>query len=234
MAYSIEGSKEISIFDLINKKIAISLKGHSDKVVKIKYYYDFKRKIEILLSVSYDKSLKLWNISNNYSNILTIANSNKASYYSPSYLIFDVDEYFIMTSDYCEKLKCYTSTDELKLTFNCDYIYNYFTETFYYDNKIYIIIAGIPGIYSYDWYLKKIHKHFLSQDNDYVAHQCLGINIVKKQNEKFVELIECDNNCKINIWDFFNGNLKRTLSCKAKNVMNIWNQKFLFLDRTNL
>lgn len=74
-----------------------------------------------------------------------------------------------------------------------------FSYTFYYNNKIYIIIAGIPGVYSYVWNRKSNLKLFLVQNDEEDNHDSFSIRITK---QKTVKLLETDEKGKIRIWDF--------------------------------
>lgn len=224
LVFSYDNSKQITIYDLINKKIIQKLPSHSC-ITKIKYYFDFKRKRDLLLSASYDGTLKVWNISNNYSNILIISKTRENTDFSPSCLVFEENDFFLLTSNYDKKLKCYSSRGSGILSLNYNYKANYLTETFYYGEKIYLIIAGIPGIYLYDWCSKQIHRHLLDRYKEEAYHLCFEVN---QSKEGSLDLIECNSKRIIRLRDFFRGNLKKIFSINTTfNSMITWNSKFL-------
>lgn len=81
--------KEILIFDLIVGKTIQYLCGNSYEILNIKYYNDKNNQRQILINVSRDKYLKLWNINDNYSNILIIPSINQG-WTTSLYLVFSV------------------------------------------------------------------------------------------------------------------------------------------------
>ena len=97
----------IIIYNLLLNKIENKInKAHSNNIHKIKHYSNPFSKNHILLSSSYDKSIKLWNISSNpIVNILTIKNCFDGDNFSPFCLMFKEEDFFIFGGSRDQKKK---------------------------------------------------------------------------------------------------------------------------------
>ena len=89
----------LDVYSLKDNNIIISLKGHKNSVTMVRYFLNYKGKMEYLISADLDKNVIVWDINNNY-NLLHLIKTNyiDSNIYS-CYLFFDnFDNNFIITS----------------------------------------------------------------------------------------------------------------------------------------
>ena len=88
--------------------------AHSNKIYKIKHYYQSFTKNHILLTSSEDKSIKLWNISlSPISNILTINNCFDGDCQSPFCILFKNENYYILGGSRNQKMNIWKQNGTL-------------------------------------------------------------------------------------------------------------------------
>ena len=88
----------IIIYNIPSKEISYKINNaHFNEIHRIKHYYYSKKKMDILLSSSSDKSIKLWDISlHSICNIIHIKNFFDGFSGSPFCLLFNRQEYYIL------------------------------------------------------------------------------------------------------------------------------------------
>ena len=197
---------KIEIIELKNDTVKLTINSaHSANITAVKHYFDKYNKKHYLISSATDKSVKLWDINNNYKNILNISNAaNKAEgYYYPLFMLFIDNNPLIGAANQCEKIKIYDKYGSKVDTINCEYEYNYHSEAYYIDNGVYILISGRPGIRLFDYISEKTKFKLISNNNNDVKH-CYSI-IEKIKNEYII--FDSDNNGNITLWNFNSGEI---------------------------
>ncbi len=109
----------VIFFDLNQNKISNQIKNiHSSYIYRIKHYYSQYLKSHLLLTSSDDKSIKIWNITENpISNLLIIKDCFDGDNYSPFCLMFKEERFFILGGVRTEKKKYGTKLEKLLETF---------------------------------------------------------------------------------------------------------------------
>ena len=222
----------ISYNVLDNKKIIeIKNSNYWSYITNFRHYKDKKNKRDLVISLSYDNSLKLWN-ANNWEILLNINYINKVGYLYSACFLNDNEQIYIVTSNYyldndSENIKVFDLKGNI-----IKYIYfsfndnTYFIDS-YYDKKFhnnYIIAGNIDYVTSYNFNENKLYHKYDDNSKD---HNCLVIN--EKNDE--VNLIESGEDGNIRIWDFHKGKLmkKIKISNNALYGLCLWNKDYIFI-----
>jgi WD40 repeat protein len=96
MIVSPNKDNEIRIMRLKDKKIIKILKGHSSSACHVRHFFNPKTKIDYLLSIDNDKTLNIWDLSNNF-NLKQTLKLNYKHIFS-AILIFDKNDYIITST----------------------------------------------------------------------------------------------------------------------------------------
>ena len=104
-------SKEfnIEIIELNTYTTKYTIKSaHSRVITAVKHYYNKFNNNHYLISSAYDKSVKVWNINNNYSNTLNISNATSNDYWYPLFMVFNNNNNILIGAEMeiLKKLKC--------------------------------------------------------------------------------------------------------------------------------
>ena len=224
--------KDIIIFDLIDFKIIQKIQNpHNNFITNLLYYLDKIKNKDLILSVSYDNNIKIWNFKN-FECILDIKNINKNGYMNSACLFYNnkTNEYNILSSNTnfgnCEYIKIYNlngnKMGEIKDSNNSTNFIN-----IYYDSdlcKTYIITANDDCVRSYDFDKNEIYHKY--SDNDNKSHYSIIIN---NKNGKNIKLIESSIDAIIRIWNFHSGELIDKIKIGNKCcAICLWNNNFLF------
>ena len=228
----------IEIMELNNYSIKFIIKeAHSDGIKTVKYYYDHYKKIHYLISVSLDESIKLWDIKQNYKNILTIANAaSRYRFITPLFMLFSNKDTLIgAAKNTSEKIKIYDMTGKSIYTINSDYEYNWHSETYDINNNIYILISGKPGITVYDYNNNKTKFKLISNNDTYALH---GYSKIEKINNNLI-IFDSDNRGYITLWNFNSGEMIKIIQPEESDnkyskwiySLCVWNDNYLLSGR---
>lgn len=221
--------KSIQIIDLLNNNIKHTIKSaHSTFINFLKHYYNSASNIHYLISSSEDISVKLWNINNDYSNILSISNTSSTFESFPLCMIFDNNNAYIASGNKTKKIKIYDCTGTLIETIRVDYKSITNLETYYINNKTYILISGQPGIFLYD-YTDKSNKYNLIANDDKDVYHYLAI--IQHINNQLI-IFDSDGNGYVTLWNFDTGEVLNTIKPGFGKHMGIfsfciWNDIYL-------
>ena len=228
----IYGTKEKSIvsYDLIeNQKINEIKNAHNELITNFRYIYDIKNKRDLVISLSYDNNIKLWNY-NNLDCLTSIENIYKSGYLFSASFLNDNNILYIITSNYSENnesLKVYDLTGhqikEINDSFGaCNFLDIYYDKK---NSKNYIITGNIGCVKSFDYENNKLY-HIYSEDdcNDHIS-----IKIIDRAKE--VKMIESSGDCNIRIWNFHRGELLKKINVYNIRLFGIclWNNDYLFV-----
>ena len=181
---------------LLNKKISQMKNSHSGDIHTLKHYYEPLSKRHILLTSSFDKSVKLWNrTTNQISCILHLQNCFDGDNNSPFCLMFNNEDYYIFGGAFTKKKNIWNKSGDLigpieKSNINC----GGFIETAYIENEPYILLAGAYHSECYDYKINAI-KQYKSKN-----YENLVINLLNKNN--MIYLLTGDDHGNIIIYDF--------------------------------
>ena len=205
LIYSTKNQSIIS-YNLINsQKINEIKKAHNDHIRFFKYFLDNQNKRELILSISNDNNIKLWNIKN-YQCLFNIKNNPYNNIY-PACLFNNNNQTLIITNYSTQFMNIYNiNGNKIGEIDNGSGDTIFYVENYYYEKlkKNYIIICTNLMIKSYDFNKKRIYHeyHNVSFSNN---------NCIIKGNEDNIKLIvPCRDNI-IRVWDFNSGELLKNI-----------------------
>lgn len=225
--------------DIIDQRnIKIIEKAHDENIISIKYFDDTINNKDLILSLSsFDKMIKIWDISNweCISKIICFKNEN-SSFISSACLLFNKEEnytYLISSSDseYNDiRIFSLQGNDLGKIKNSMEDI-SYFLDI-YFDKKqkkYYIISANKKNVKSYDFSMKNLYKKYFdgNSNNDHMSAK-----IYENKDREEIDLIESSIDGYINVWNFHSGEiLKKIECCKGIELRGIciWDDDNLFV-----
>ena len=221
-------------YNLIDNKKIIEIKNSNywSYITNFRHYPDKKNKRDLIISISYENNLKLWNV-NNWENLLNISYINKIGYLYSACFLNDNNQIFIITSNFyldndSEHIKVFDLNGKLIKYINYSYNDNTYFIDSYYDKIIhnnYIIACNQDYVISYDFNKNNIyHKYY---DKNFKEHSSLII----KFTEKETELIESCEDGNLRIWNFHTGNLIKMIKIYNGSLYGIclWNKECIFV-----
>ena len=221
----------IIFYNILLNKIENRINNaHSKNIHTIKHYFYSHLKCHILLTSSYDKSIKLWNISSKpISNILTINNCFDGGNLSPFCLLFTEASFFIFGGSKKEKKKIWNQGGELIGSIEkSNLYYATFIEAEYIENNPYILLSGRYHSECYDYNNNniKIYKNPNKNNTHFI------VNLFNKN--KNIYLITGDDGGRISIFDFITTYLIKEIETgKCINSLCLINEKYLITTKGN-
>ena len=224
--------KSIESFDLIENKKINSIRGaHKELITNIRHTKDDKNKRDLLISISYDSNIKLWDY-NILECLADIADIYKSGYLFSACFLKDKEIFYIITSNYSENndvLKVYDLSGNFITNINDSYESTNFIDSFYdiKTNKNYIITGNIGCVKSFDFKKNKLY-HIYSEE-DFNDHCSLVVNY--KKFSKIVNLIESSGDGLIRIWNFHTGEFLKRITVFSKKIFGIclWSDNYIFI-----
>ena len=230
--YLIYATKNRSIisYDLIeNKKINEIKNAHNELIVNFRYYLDKKKKTDLMISISYDNNIKLWDI-NRWDCLCNFNDVNQKGYLLSACFLKDNDNYYIVTSNYSddsELIKFFDLKGEKVKKINnsgddVSFIDSYFDEKL---KKNYVITGNIGYVKSYNY--DESNLYHVYGDNDMEDHCSVIIN----NSSPIIKMIESSGDGSIRIWNFHSGELLKQITVAKKRLfgMCLWNEEYLFV-----
>ena len=198
--------KSIIFYDVNNNKDIKKIKeAHNKRMHSIKYYY--YSLYDIILSVSYNDDLKIWNY-NECLNILTISTIfNESNGVYSACIIFDENISHIFCVGEYNYIKVYDSTGNFYKNIGNNNEYRRYIDICELNEKRYIISGGTKGITVFNY--PELTEYFcFVENNDSSYHNYAKII---KINETYT-LIDVGGFNSIKLWDF----VKKTLIANIK------------------
>ena len=235
------GDFSIASYDLINNIKINEIKNcHSKNILSLEHIYDKENKKNLLLSLSNDNNIKLWNIDN-LECILNIKskieNNEEIEYCVNSSCCFlqDKNKTYIVISRECdEMIEIYDMKGNIIKKFGDSSLQTKICS--FYDNnldKSYIISLKHKKLISYDFNSGAIFRTY-DQIEKFKHMLTLNYHSILIIYEKdLTKLIAIDCYC-VNIWNFYTGqnikkiNIKFDKYSHSKNVC-LWNNKYLLM-----
>ena len=223
---------------LYNKKI-LSLKGHKDTIISIRYFINIKNKNknEYLISSDKNKIVIVWDITNNY-NILYNINTNYGDDIYSSLLIFSINDNnnYIITSTKnisndadksSTKIYSLNSGKFIKYINNSNNYETYYLLSWYNikDNKYYLIELANNKIVINNLLEDKLYSELIQEPES--SHYS---GFIKNRNNKDY-FFSSSFNGYINIWDLYNKNNVKIINTNKYRLNNIieWNDKYIIV-----
>ena len=224
--------KSIVSFDLINYKKINEIRGaHEELITNIRYIKDNSHKRDLVLSISYDSNIKLWDY-NNLECLTEIKNIYKNGYLFSACFLNDKNKLYIIAGNYSENndiLKVYDLNGNYIKQINDSYGSTSFIDSFYdsRNSKNYVITGNIGCVKSFDFNKNKLY-HIYSED-DYNDHSSMIINC--NIYSKIIRLIESSGDGTIKIWNFHSGILMKRILIYNRRVLGLclWSDNYIFV-----
>ena len=122
-------------------------------------------------------------------------------------MVFNNNNILIGAADRTEKIKMYNDSGRQIDTIDVDYEYNWHSESYYLNNKIYILMSCLPGIRLFDYTNKQLKYKLVSNNNTDVYH---SYAIIEKIKEDLI-IFDGDNEGLITLWNFNTGEMIRRI-----------------------
>ena len=195
-------------YNIIDNKIMIEIKNaHYDNIINFRYYFDKIKNDDLIISISIDNDIKLWNI-NNWDNFCNLKNIYKSGKIFSACFLNNNNQNYILTSNCnlkgtCESIKVFDFKGNKIKTINDSNNNTYFIDCYYdkKESKNYIITGNIGYIKSYDYTNNKIYHLYKDKkdgDNHNITHNSLIIN----DKEEIIKIIDSCQDGNIRIWIF--------------------------------
>lgn len=220
----------IEIFDLRQNKITKSIKSaHSQTIFSCRNYIDVVNSNDLIISSSYDKSVKVWSYKDNWSNIVNIQSASNGNYIYSVCVLSDKHERknYIISSCPCEFMKVWDFNGKDIKEFGTNTESTYFVDCWYYNKNqtYYIINANSVDVKSYVFKTGLLYKTYKTSSRNW------HMSAIVYQLPEVTQLIESDGSGTVRIWDFHTANLLKSISLVlGYNLRGIclWNDKYLF------
>lgn len=220
----------IEIFDFKQNKIIKSIKSaHTSTIFSCRNYVDNVNSNDLIITSSYDRSIKVWSYKENWNNIVNIQNASNGNYiYSVSILSDKYDrKNFVISSCPCEYMKVWDFSGKLIREFATNTESTYFIDCWYYNKTetYYVINANSVDVKSYNFKTGLLYKSYKTTPSNW--HMSALVN----QLTDVVQLIESDGSGTVRIWDFHSAVLLKSIPLVlGYNLRGIclWNDKYLF------
>ena len=222
-------SNNIEYYDCEKEKIVKTFhQAHSQTIFSCRHYPYVKKRIDYIITSSYDRTVKLWDYNQN-SYDLCISNAHGGYYIYSVSILFNIqeDKNYVITSSSNEKMKVWDFKGNYIRNFGQDSESTYFIDVYYskWKKQYYIINANSVDVKSYEFDTGNLYHKYKGIPQTW--HMSAVINETKQGQL----LIESDGTGRIRIWDFNTANLlKNIASTYSLNLRGIclWNDRYLF------
>ena len=219
----------IELYDLEKDALVKSVKdAHLKDIHSCRHFVDIKNNKDLLITCSYDKSIKVWDIENLEKPFIDIQNAHSNGYiFSPCILSHEkMDENYIISGADDESIKIFDFNGKFldKSVKVSDYVN--LLDVFYYkrEKKFCIINANSHDIRIYNFDDLKIYKTYIEKNSSSHAH----VIIYEDEKEDKVHLIDSDMKGFIHIWDFDTEECLKTIFLQTIiNGICFWNEQYI-------
>ncbi len=220
---------KIELYDLSTKKIMKTITGHTGQVFILRHFLHKLENTDLILSSSYDKSVKVYSSAKDYNCILTISSCH-TSYYIYSAMIFNdilfEKKLVILTSVPNEKIKVWDMTGKLIKEIGSTSDYTYYINMWHdqKNNKYYLINGNSIDIKMYDYKTNELYKNF--KGDPQVWHMTADIVMWNG----IPHLVEADGYGALRVWNIYEGKIVKQYSKSGINIRGIilWNEQYAF------
>lgn len=208
--------KTIELYDLEKESSIKSIKdGHSNDIHCVRHFIDTKTNTDLLITCSFDKSIKVWNVEEMDKPLLTIENAHANGYiFSPCILSHEkLNENYIISGADEEGIKVFEFKENslgkhIKIEEYMNFIDTYYNKK---ENKFYIINGNSRNLVLFNFDDLSLYKTYV--DRETTSHAYIIVYEDEKNNQ--VQLLDSDMKGFINIWDFYSGDCLKRISVKT-------------------
>lgn len=217
----------IEAYDMTLGKVVLSKNAHTSTIFSCRHYID-NTKTDLILTSSYDKSVKVWDFNSGLKNIITITNAHTGLYIYSACLLVNCmkdDKNYIITSAPSELMKKWNMKGTMVGEFGVNTTSTYFVST-YSDVKKkqdYIINCNSVDVKSYDSNLV-LYKTYKAVNNS-TWH--MSAAIIEKKDVTI--LVESDGTGHIKYWDFHLATVLKQVATPGVNLRGlcVWNENYV-------
>ena len=210
------------------KIIKTFFKVHTQTIFSTRYYPDIKKRIDYVITSSYDRSVKIWDYTQS-SCVLNITSAHIGYYMYSVCLLFNTQENdnYIITSASSDKLKVWNFSGKFLRNFGQGTDCTYFIDT-YYSKKTkehFIVNANNNDVKCYYFNTGALFQKYKG------TPQTWHMSVIVNETENGEVLIESDGCGRIRVWDFNSAILLKNIlgqSSVSLRGICLWNDKYLF------
>ena len=225
----VTNEKTIEIYDIEKDTLIKQIKdAHNEDIHSCRHFVDIKNNKDLLITTSYDKSVKVWDIENLDKPLIDIQNAHSNGYIFTSCILSHpkMDSNYIISGADDESIKIFDFTGKFldKSIKVSDYVN--LLDVYYYkrEKKFCIINANSHDIRIYNFDDLKVYKTYIEKYASSHAH----VAIYENEKEDQVHLIDSDMKGFIHIWDFETEECIKTIFMQTIiNGICLWNEELI-------
>ena len=219
----------IELYDLEKDALIISVKdAHSKDIHSCRHFVDIKNNKDLLITCSYDKSIKVWDIEKMDKPLIDIQNAHSNGFIFTSCILSHekMNENYIISGADDESIKIFDFNGKFldKNVKVSDYVN--LLDVYYYkrEKKFCVINANSHDIRIYNFDDLKIYKTYIEKNSSSHAH----VLIQENEKDDKVYLIDSDMKGFIHIWDFDSEECLKTIFLQTIiNGICFWNEQYI-------
>ena len=219
----------IELYDLEKDALIKSVKdAHVKDIHSCRHFVDIKNNKDLLITCSYDKSIKVWDIENLEKPLIDIQNAHSNGFIFTSCILSHekIPENYIISGADDENIKIFDFNGKFldKSVKVSDYVN--LLDVYYYkrEKKFCIINANSHDIRIYNFDDLKIYKTYIEKNSSSHAH----VIVYEDEKEDKVHLIDSDMKGFIHIWDFDTEECLKTIFLQTIiNGICFWNEQYI-------
>ena len=203
--------------------------AHNKAIINFRYYYYQEEKIDLIMSISFDNNIKIWNIIQ-WECIINLKNINNSGGILSGCFLHEENNLYIITS--CiynsEQIKIYNLKGNKLKNINESNENTYFIDTFYDKRqlKLYIIGGHFNCIKSYDYSNNILYKKYYENNTN---EHCSVIIFPSNDNILLIDSC-CGKDGNIRIWNFHSANLIKKIFINSIPMgLSLLNEQYLFV-----
>jgi len=219
----------IELYDLEKDALIKSVKdAHIKDIHSCRHFVDIKNNKDLLITCSYDKSIRVWDIENLEKPLIDIQNAHSNGFIFTSCILSHekIPENYIISGADDENIKIFDFNGKFldKSVKVSDYVN--LLDVYYYkrEKKFCIINANSHDIRIYSFDDLKIYKTYIEKNSSSHAH----VIVYEDEKEDKVLLIDSDMKGFIHIWDFDTEECLKTIFLQTIiNGICFWNEQYI-------
>ena len=219
----------IELYDLEKDALIKSVKdAHIKDIHSCRHFVDIKNNKDLLITCSYDKSIRVWDIENLEKPLIDIQNAHSNGFIFTSCILSHekMPENYIISGADDENIKIFDFNGKFldKSVKVSDYVN--LLDVYYYkrEKKFCIINANSHDIRIYNFDDLKIYKTYIEKNSSSHAH----VIVYEDEKEDKVLLIDSDMKGFIHIWDFDTEECLKTIFLQTIiNGICFWNEQYI-------
>ncbi len=219
----------IELYDLEKDALIKSVKdAHIKDIHSCRHFVDIKNNKDLLITCSYDKSIRVWDIEKLEKPLIDIQNAHSNGFIFTSCILSHekMPENYIISGADDENIKIFDFNGKFldKSVKVSDYVN--LLDVYYYkrEKKFCIINANSHDIRIYNFDDLKIYKTYIEKNSSSHAH----VIVYEDEKEDKVLLIDSDMKGFIHIWDFDTEECLKTIFLQTIiNGICFWNEQYI-------